>query len=286
MYKLALGTAQFGMSYGIANTSGQVSRDEAKAILELASVNGIDTIDTAIAYGESEACLGDVGVENFRVATKLPPLPDGVTTIEEWIEGEVEASLKRLRLDSLYVLLLHRSVQFGIPAVRTALERLKQGGKVQKIGVSIYSPDDLDAIPVVGALDIVQAPLNLVDRRLVTGGWLDRLHGDGIEIHTRSAFLQGLLVMPRSSIPDRFARWGGLWDAWHAWLSANSLSPIHACLAYALSFPQVDRVVVGVETAQQLSQLIEAATEPMNIEFPDIASTEEQLINPSLWSSL
>jgi len=286
MYKLALGTAQFGMSYGIANTSGQVSRDEAKAILELASVNGIDTIDTAIAYGESEACLGDVGVENFRVATKLPPLPDGVTTIEEWIEGEVEASLKRLRLDSLYGLLLHRSVQFGIPAVRAALERLKQGGKVQKIGVSIYSPDDLDAIPVVGALDIVQAPLNLVDRRLFTSGWLDRLHGDGIEIHTRSAFLQGLLVIPRSSIPDRFSRWNSLWDTWHAWLSASNMAAIQACLVYALSFPEVDRVVVGVETAQQLNQLIEAATEPMNIEFPDIASTEEQLINPSLWSSL
>ena len=220
------------------------------------------------------------------VVTKLPLLPEGVTTIEEWIEGQVEASLKKLRIDYLYGLLLHRSVQFGIPAVRTALARLKQGGKVQKIGVSIYSPDNLDAIPVVGALDIVQAPLNLVDRRLVTGGWLDRLHGDGIEIHTRSAFLQGLLVMPRSSIPDRFSRWSGLWDTWHAWLSANNMAAIQACLVYALSFPEVDRVVVGVETAQQLSQLTEATTEPMNIEFPDIASAEEQLINPSLWSSL
>ena len=140
MDRLALGTAQFGMPYGIANTSGQVSRDEAKAILDLASANGIDTIDTAIAYGESEACLGDIGVENFRMVTKLPTLPEGVAKIEEWIDGEVEASLKRLRTDSLYGLLLHRSAQFGIPAVRTALARLKQGGKVQKIGVSIYSP--------------------------------------------------------------------------------------------------------------------------------------------------
>ena len=286
MDRLALGTAQFGMSYGIANTSGQVSRDEARAILDLASINKIDTIDTAIAYGESEAYLGDVGVENFRVVTKLSPLPKGVTTIGEWIEEQVEASLKKLRIDSLYGVLLHRSVQFGIPAVRTALARLKQGGKLQKIGVSIYSPDDLDAIPVVGALDIVQAPLNLVDRRLVTSGWLDRLHDDDIEIHIRSAFLQGLLVMPRSSIPDRFSRWSGLWDTWHAWLLANEMSATHACLGFPLSFPEVDRVVVGVETAHQLRQLIEAAAISVSIDFLDIASTEEQLINPSLWSSL
>ena len=78
-HRIALGTAQFGMSYGIANVSGQVSREGAKAILDLASLSGIDAIDTAIAYGESEACLGDVGVENFRVVTKLPPLSEGST---------------------------------------------------------------------------------------------------------------------------------------------------------------------------------------------------------------
>ena len=286
MHKLALGTAQFGMSYGIANTSGQVSRDEAKAILKLASVNGIDTIDTAIAYGESEACLGDVGIGNFRVVTKLPALPEGVTNIEEWIEGQVEASLKKLRIDSLYGLLLHRSVQFGIPDVRTALERLKQGGKVQKIGVSIYSPDDLEVIPVVGALDIVQAPLNLVDRRLVASGWLRRLTDCGIEVHTRSVFLQGLLVMPSASIPEKFSPWSSVWEAWHEWLSGKGISAVQACLGFALSYPEVDRVVVGVETLAQLSQLISAARSPLGIDFLDISNTDERLINPSLWSSL
>ena len=284
--RLTLGTAQFGMPYGIANASGQVSRDEAKRILNIARANRIDSIDTAIAYGESEECLGDAGVGNFRVVTKLPPVPEDVPDVKGWIGGQVEASLRRLRIDTLYGLLLHRSAQFGAARVRTALARQKASGKVRKIGVSIYAPDELDELPVAGALDIVQAPLNLVDHRLVSSGWLDRLHGYGIEVHARSAFLQGLLVMTRTSIPERFFKWSGIWDAWHDWLSVNNMTAVQACLGFALSFPEVDRVVVGVETVHQLSQLIEAARLPMNIDFPDIASTEAKLINPSLWPSL
>lgn len=286
MHRVALGTAQFGMPYGIANVSGQVSRDEAKAILGLARSNRIDTIDTAIDYGESEACLGDAGVENIKVVTKLPPVHKDIADIDEWIDRQVKASLRRLQIDTLYGLLLHRSVQFGDESVRRSLVRLKECGKVQAVGVSIYSPDELDAIPVADAIDIVQAPLNLVDRRLVTSGWLKRLNDYGIEVHTRSAFLQGLLLMPSTSLPDRFSAWNSIWDEWHEWLLVNNITPVQACLGFALSFPEVDRVVVGVETAHQLNQLIDVARVPMNIDFPDIASIEEQLINPSLWNSL
>ena len=117
-------------------------------------------------------------------------------------------------------------------------------------------------------------------------GWLRRLTDCNIEVHTRSAFLQGLLVMPRTSIPEKFSSWCRTWDAWHDWLSVNEISAVQACLGFACSFPEVDRVVVGVETIAQLSQLIAAARSPFGMEFPDIASTDESLINPSLWSSL
>nr|ADD96536.1 aldo/keto reductase [uncultured organism MedDCM-OCT-S11-C293] len=274
------------MSYGIANVSGQVSRDEAKAILDLASANGIDAIDTAIAYGESEACLGAAEIGNFRVVTKLPPVPEHIADIGGWIDHQVEASLKRLQIDTVYAVILHRSGQFGDKFVRMSLDRLKERGTVRKIGVSIYSPDELDAIPVAGAIDIVQAPLNLVDLRLVTSGWLRRLKDCSIEVHTRSAFLQGLLLMPRMSIPERFSPWCRTWDAWNDWLSGKGISAVQACLGFALSYPEVDRVVVGVETVSQLSQLISVARSPLDIDFLDISNTDERLINPSLWSSL
>jgi len=284
--RLALGTAQFGMSYGIANKSGQVTQIEGKAILDIASGNRIDTLDTAIAYGESEASLGTIGVEYFKVVTKLPLIPESLIDIEGWITEEVEASLKRLCVSSLYGLLLHRSWQFENASVRDALKRLKERGTVEKIGVSIYSPDELDNIFESGLIDIVQAPLNIVDRRLVTSGWLQCLHRQGVEIHTRSAFLQGLLLMPRTSIPDRFSVWNHIWDIWHDWLASKKVSTVEACLGYALSFPEVDRVVVGVETAVQLGELLNASCKTMNIDFPEIASTDERLINPSFWTSL
>ena len=84
--RIALGTAQFGMDYGIANTKGQVTRSEVKEIIQLAESRGIDTIDTAIVYGESEACLGDAGVQGFKVITKLPPLPESCTDVGGWVQ--------------------------------------------------------------------------------------------------------------------------------------------------------------------------------------------------------
>ena len=167
--KLALGTVQFGLKYGVANQTGQVSRSEAKAILQLALANEIDTIDTAIAYGESESCLGEVGTENFKLITKLPPLPHESINVAAWVNQQVNESLSRMRVSALYGLLLHRSDQLlgpnGADLFRS-LQALKDKKKVQKVGVSIYSPDELSALKSY-SFDIVQAPFNLLDQRLL-----------------------------------------------------------------------------------------------------------------------
>lgn len=287
MSRLALGTAQFGMPYGISNSSGQVSRNGVQEILALAETNRINTIDTAIAYGESESALGAAGVGGFRVITKLPHIPEGIADINDWIRRQVADSLQRLQVDSLYGLLLHRSWQLADVRVRKSLEQLKEDGVVKKIGVSIYSPDEFYAQFSLGAIDLVQAPFNLVDRRLATTGWLARLRDNGVEIHARSAFLQGLLLMPENGIPERFSPWGELWQKWHEWLASMDMTAIQACLGYVLSFPEIDKVVVGVDSLDQLRQLIDAAKMPNSQNaFPEISSADEKLINPSYWSSL
>jgi aryl-alcohol dehydrogenase-like predicted oxidoreductase len=160
----------------------------------------------------------------------LPYIPDNVTDVERWISQHVDASLHRLKISNLYGILLHRSHHFIDESVREALVSLKESGKVQKIGVSIYSPSELEVIPVIGTLGIVQAPLNLVDRRLVTSGWLKRLTDNGIEVHTRSAFLQGLLVMPQKSIPNEFSAWNSIWVKWYDWLDKMNISAVQACI--------------------------------------------------------
>ena len=287
--RLALGTAQFGLPYGIANQSGQVSREGASAILAFGRSSGIDTLDTAIAYGDSEVCLGAIGTEDFKLTTKLPAVPETCRDIGHWVQDQMNLSLRRLGLTRIYGLLLHTSQQLIGPdgkAMGQALQSLKAAGIVQKIGVSIYSPVELDLVTRAWRIDLVQAPFNLIDRRLHTSGWLQKLHDGGIEVHARSIFLQGLLLMPRTSIPMKFHRWAYIWDAWHAWLAAHPVSAAQACIGFAQAYPQIDRLVVGVENVKQLYQLVAAAREPLNVDLPDIGSTDENLINPSFWNAL
>jgi hypothetical protein len=240
MNKLSLGTVQFGLSYGIANQTGKIKSVEAKKILQLAKNSNIDLIDTAIAYGDSEKVIGDIGIKDFKFVSKLPALPKDCVDINSWVEENVKLSLKRLGIPSLYGLLVHRSESLlgnsGNKLIN-ALKTIKLNGLVKKIGISIYDPSECEQVMNLARIDIVQAPLNIVDRRLVVSGWLSRLHSEEIEIHTRSVFLQGLLLMPRNKIPKIFDRWFRAWDQWSLELEKNNLSAVEACLLYPLSLP-------------------------------------------------
>lgn len=287
--RLALGTVQFGVPYGVANTSGQVPLETARMMVQFASANGIDTVDTAIGYGESEQVLGTIGMRDFKVVSKLLPLPASVTNVRAWVLSEVEASLASLGVNQLHGLLLHRSSDLSGPqgaALYAAMRELQQAGKVRKIGVSIYAHTELDEHENTYAFDLIQAPFNLVDHRLASSGWLNRLKEQGCEVHVRSIFLQGLLLMPRNAIPAKFAPWGELWDRWHAWLAEHDMDAVRACLAYPLSFPEIDRVVVGALDVAQLRQITLATGHALAASLPDLACEEENLINPAKWPAL
>jgi len=287
--RLALGTVQFGAPYGVANTGGQVPLEMARSMVQFAATHGINTLDTAIGYGESEEVLGKIGMDGLNVVSKLLPLPASVTDAKAWALREAEASLALLGISQLHGLLLHRSSDLSGPhgaALYKAMRDLQQAGKVHKIGVSIYSPAELDAHEGTYAFDLIQAPFNLVDHRLASSGWLKRLKNQGCEVHVRSAFLQGLLLMPRKAIPAKFAPWSALWDRWHAWLDQYDEDALRACLAYPLSFPEIDRVVVGALDVDQLRQITQAAWQIPIAPFPDLACEEESLINPAKWSAL
>lgn len=287
--KLALGTVQFGLDYGVANTSGRVTVQEAGAILQRAQACGLDTLDTAIAYGESETVLGQLGIERWNTVTKLPAVPDDCQDIALWVNEQIHQSINRLGVRQLHGVLIHRPAQLlekmG-PALYGALQSIKAQGKTRKVGVSVYGPAELDALFDAYALDLVQAPLNILDRGLIESGWADRLHDAGVEVHTRSAFLQGLLLMPAGRRPAKFSPWANIWRAWDGWLERQGLTPLQACLRYVTNLPQIDRVVVGVDTAAQLQQIVVAANGKLSTlpEFPDLQDT--RLINPASWNQL
>ena len=287
--KLALGTAQFGLPYGITNQSGQVNRTDAKGILELARFSSIDTVDTAIAYGDSESCLGQLGMDGLKVITKLPPVSSDIADVASWVQDQIQASLQRLNMVSVYAVLLHRPQDLFGPLgldLYYGLLRLKDDGLVKKIGISIYAPTDLDIVLGAYQIDLVQAPFNLMDQRLKSSGWLLKLHNLGIEIHTRSAFLQGLLLTASDSIPEKFKYWQPLFNNWDSWLIDNNVSAIQACVGFVKAHPEISKVVVGVESINQLRQLIKVAKEPISSKWPNISCSDEHLINPSNWNIL
>ena len=217
---LALGAAQFGQTYGIANTAGRPSLSEIGEIVHFARESGITLLDTAIAYGESEARLGTVGMSAWQVVSKLPVVPEEGRKVLPWVQKAVRGSLERLKIDRLYGLLLHSPQQLLAPSgdiLFRALCQLKSAGYVEKIGVSIYDPVELEVLCGRYQFDLVQSPFSLLDRRLLEGGWLGRLQRAGIELHVRSIFLQGLLLMEPGGRPGKFERWVSIWNEQAAW---------------------------------------------------------------------
>jgi len=287
VFRLALGTVQFGLQYGIANQSGQVTILEIKSILQTSMDNGIDTLDTAISYGESETRLGQVGVERWKVMTKLPAIPENCPDICTWIKEQVKISLKRLRITQLYCLLLHKPGQLlgkDGNSIFRALQLLKETGLIRKIGISIYDPSELNALTSKYHFDLVQAPFNLIDRRLLTSGWLDRLKCSSVEVHARSVFLQGLLLMELSAIPSQFSAWNGIWRKWHYWLDSQNKSAIEASLEFPLSFPEFDKIIVGIDNLIQLHQVLNSANISVKANLPNLECEDYKLINPAHWT--
>ena len=285
--KLALGTVQFGLDYGVANTIGQVDKNEVKKILTFAKQEGINTLDTAIGYGDSEKYLGQAGMDGWNVITKLPEIKAEHSDIDFWVNSQINNSLLHLNVLSVSGVLLHRPLQLleknGL-RLWSSLEDLKERGIVKKVGFSVYEPDDLDKLWEAGFLpDIVQAPYNIFDQRLKDSGWLSKLNSNKIEVHTRSVFLQGLLLMSSDKRPKYFSKWNNIFDEWDLWLKINNISGIEAALNFVLSEDLIDKIIVGVDSKTQLSEII-SASKNYTSGVPKILNTaDDMLINPSLW---
>ena len=286
--KLALGSANFGLDYGVANNSGKISEGELAEILLFAQKSCIEIIDTAQAYGDSEARIGSLCNDTqFKYVTKIGfDFANG--SRDHNVTHSVKQSCGRLNQSRLYAVMLHRPEVLlgdrGKEVVRE-LYMLKEQGYVSKVGVSIYSPEILTAISRVIQLDIVQVPFNLFDQQILSSGWSNKLKNNGVEIHTRSVFLQGLLLMQRSSLPAYFTNyWLAHFDAWYEFLDYNRAIALEVALKFALQQDWIDKIVVGVDCVSQLNSLMEIEKSKEPIDFPKLGCSDPNLINPSRWA--
>ena len=285
--RIVLGSAQFGLNYGITNNVGKVKSQEVRKILSYARENNINTLDTAIEYGDSEASLGMANISNWRVVTKLPVIPKKTNNIPEWIDQQINSSLLRLKIPKLDGLLLHNPIDLlsknGNEIWKT-IQIKKNEGLVKKIGFSIYSPNELELLWSSYKPDIVQVPFNILDRRIKTSGWLQKLNENNVEVHSRSIFLQGLLLMNPIERSKLFYKWQSIWSVLDTWLINNNISPIEAALGFVFSEKNIDCVIVGVESKNQLNEIISISNSSFNLKLPESLSTVDlDLIEPVNW---
>jgi aryl-alcohol dehydrogenase-like predicted oxidoreductase len=285
--RLALGTVQFGVPYGISNRDGICPPDEVERILTLAATAGVSVLDTAPTYGDSEAVLGSLHAvsRGFDVVTKTVASPHVGGTIEQGLDG----SLQRLRRDSVYALLAHDSNDLlgpDGPTVYRALRSVRDAGKVRKIGASVYTGSQIDALLLRYQLDVVQLPINVLDQRLVVGGQLARLKDHGVEIHARSVFLQGLLVMPLAQIPPHLAPLRAVLADYRATLDEASISPIAAALGFVGQIAEIDKMVIGVCSRTEFNEVAAAMSQfapAIDVDWRRFSVGDVRMIDPRQW---
>lgn len=285
--RLALGTAQFGLSYGVANVRGQVPPDEIARILSVARTRGVNTLDTAVGYGESEKRIGQARVGGFKIITKIPKIPHDVPDVCEFVVGQIRASLTRLQRKSIAGALLHapdQLLQSRGDEIFAAMQHIRRQGLAKKIGYSIYAPEELDQLVDRFPPELVQAPFNIIDRRLETSGWMKRLHAGGAEIHTRSAFLQGLLLMEPAQRPAYFDKWASLLDRWTDFTRTHGCTELEGALQFVLGYVEIDKVVVGVDSERQLDEILAARAANAEPPPPTLACSDRDLVEPSRWN--
>ena len=291
--QLCLGTAQFGLAYGITNTTGQVLEEEVVQLLMQAQDAGILYLDTAQSYGNAEIVLGRnlPASHKFKLISKLMAQPLPVFSAQDLVVWEKTflASCERLAVQSLDAFLLHDSADLRKPGghyLEAWLLSLRERGLVQRLGVSIYSGEELIGVnPAL--LDLVQLPLSLLDQRLLHDGTLTRLRDGGTAIHARSLFLQGLLLTQASKWPS----WVSLEFRSHQ-LALEALAEKRGCqlidlaIGFAREQEDLEAVVIGVCSVRELLDLHKTWSLPspwQEGEWQTWALQDLNILDPRLW---
>lgn len=297
MADLCLGTVQFGMKYGINNTLGQPSLEDSFSMLDAAIESGVGVIDTARAYGQAEEILGKYFKarkwnDKIKVISKFPPncLEERGRKTLQTVEDELLRSLRLLNMEQLDGYLLHTPEYIYRRDVLDALLRLKEKKLVSNIGVSIYDMAEGMAAIETGIVDYVQLPYSVLDQRAAKTGFIKKAKKAGIKIYARSAFLQGLFMMNYKDIPPHLNDAIPYLNLFDKLIKKYNINRIDALIHFVTDEPEIDYLVLGVDTKEQLLQDIEsfkkhAVPKEFLTELKlQIGEVDKSIIFPSLWS--
>jgi aryl-alcohol dehydrogenase-like predicted oxidoreductase len=282
--KLVLGTAQFGFNYGITNTIGKTPENEMTTIFNLAKNNNINFLDTAAGYGDSEVNIGKHAGSQFEIISKFPLLENS-----NELTQLLNTTLQRVRLSSVYGYMAHNAdILIKKPELWDALLELKNQKVVKKIGFSLYNTLELDKLLSLGILpDIIQIPYSILDRQFESR--LQELKNLNVEIHARSVFLQGLYFMKPSELPPNLKGLMLPLSQLSSLCKEYKVSVAELALNYVIDVPFIDKVVIGVNTKDQLEENIKLINNYKKNELlinaiENIRVEYASLLNPATWN--
>lgn len=293
--RLALGTVQFGLPYGLRQPADRVADAEVAAILARAWERGIDLLDTAAAYGEAERVVGAnrPPQARFQLVSKTLPLNlprIGPAEVSSVVDG-VRRSLRLLHAERLHGMLAHAATDLLAPGGRLLLDallRLKGEGVIDRVGVSVYDPEILRRLLEL-PLDMVQIPCNVFDQRFAEAGLIEAMAARGIEVHARSAFLQGLLLKEPRTIPPHLVVARERVAVFQIAAAARGLSPAAAALAHVARLKGVARIVVGVDSLAMFDANLDAYTAAVEcgaaMDFSEFSTATPSIIDPRRWAA-
>ncbi len=278
MQRWILGTAQWGLEYGATNDAGRLDDVSVLESCEVAREYGLRVLDTAPAYGNAESRIGQLGLSDFGLNTK-----GGFDSKRgEGISESLAGSLARLKRSQLEGFLVHNWSELGAEdrlAAARSMEEMRAKGLVSRVGVSIYSADELEAaLEAFSRLDLVQVPASILDQRLVGASVITRARSGGTRIQARSIFLQGAAL----STPDH-PLFGAHADVVR--LRSAGRSPLELCVSWVAAQDWIDEVVVGVTSARELTSIMDANLIVDAFDFTEFASQDPWLVNPRGWTS-
>jgi len=288
--KLILGTVQFGLNYGINNKTGKPTESEIKSILDLSYQNGISMLDTAEAYGNSQEAIGNYhrsSSNKFEIISKYHAergdLGNGFL-------AHVKSDLDILEVKQLYGYFFHsfQAYETGFKQFINEIKEVKKKKWVKKIGVSVYTNQEFEAVLHNSEIELIQVPFNLLDNIQQRGVLLAEAKKNGIEVHSRSVFLQGLFFIDPEKIPLNLFGLKRSLQALSEIRHESQLSIIQLCLQYACLQPNIDKVLVGIDSENQLFEIISSMTATINPEtvaaIESIEIDNVNLLNPATWN--
>ena len=294
--KLCLGTAQLGMGYGIRG-GAKPSLSAALSLLDIAVERGVDAMDTATAYGDAEAVLG-------RFFDSRPEVRDGVSVVSKFGMGVFDGagrheypdrlrraaleSLARIGKDRLYGYLCHVPDAVRNEAVISAMAEVRRAGLAEHVGVSVYEVDEAVSAINSGVVDLLQVPFSVFDQRMLCAGVLEMAARRGVEVHSRSAFVQGLALMDVEEVPDWLPGARRLVADLESLCAASGTTRRRLALAFVRRRGGISRLVFGVDGAVQLGEILDdfAASVPSQaIDEAErmFAEVDPRLVMPNKW---